>query len=222
MKYVYLLLDPRKKGIYSYGIYTFQYEPFYVGKGSNNRYSHHFNKRSERYNKHKFYKIKNIKEETGNFPIVKKIKCDSDIDAFELECFLIKLIGRNDLSKGPLTNLTNGGDGVSNVSEKTRLKLKSWKRTEEYKESISNTLKRKNITPKKSEEINLKISKKMKGNKNGAKKYLAISPEGNKIQIKNLKEWCRKNNFKYNDVIRVVHKREGRTQHKRWRFEKKC
>lgn len=39
--YVYALLDPRKPGKYKYGEYEFDYEPFYVGKGSGDRCEHH-------------------------------------------------------------------------------------------------------------------------------------------------------------------------------------
>ena len=34
MPYVYVYLDPRKPGIFEYGDYKFDYEPFYVGYGS--------------------------------------------------------------------------------------------------------------------------------------------------------------------------------------------
>ena len=39
--YVYVYLDPRKPGNYVYGEYSFDYEPFYVGKGSNGRCTIH-------------------------------------------------------------------------------------------------------------------------------------------------------------------------------------
>jgi hypothetical protein len=35
--YVYIYLDPRKPGKFHYGEYCFDYEPFYVGKGKDNR-----------------------------------------------------------------------------------------------------------------------------------------------------------------------------------------
>jgi hypothetical protein len=35
--YVYALLDPRKPGSYIYDSYHFEFEPFYVGMGINDR-----------------------------------------------------------------------------------------------------------------------------------------------------------------------------------------
>ena len=39
--YVYVYLDPRKPGKYKYGEYEFDYEPVYVGKGTNYRLNSH-------------------------------------------------------------------------------------------------------------------------------------------------------------------------------------
>ena len=36
--YTYILLDPRKKGAFSYNGMSFSEEPFYVGKGKGNRF----------------------------------------------------------------------------------------------------------------------------------------------------------------------------------------
>jgi hypothetical protein len=41
MCYVYVYLDSRKKGSYSFGNFHFEYEPFYIGKGVNERYLTH-------------------------------------------------------------------------------------------------------------------------------------------------------------------------------------
>jgi len=61
-------------------------------------------------------------------------------DANELEVFLIQLYGRRDLGKGSLVNMTDGGDGHTNMSPDTRLKIslsnKGRKLSEEAKKLI--------------------------------------------------------------------------------------
>jgi hypothetical protein len=50
--YVYVLLDPRKEGSFNYNGFSFNYEPFYVGFGKNDRDMQHikdaFNYQKER------------------------------------------------------------------------------------------------------------------------------------------------------------------------------
>ena len=111
--YVYAYLDPRKPGQYTYGEYTFDYEPFYVGKGSFQRYKDHlFEKKANTTNIHKYNKIQKIINDTTLQPkiiILKKYLTEEN--AFDLEKQMVTLIGRMDLKKGCLTNKTNGGDG---------------------------------------------------------------------------------------------------------------
>ena len=119
--YVYIYLDPRKKGNYNYGSYKFNYEPFYVGKGKNNRYKD-LNKRSKY-----FKRIINKIKESGLEPIVLKLKENViEKESFILESELIKLIGRKDTGKGPLINFTNGGEGGGGYicSDKIKEKFK--------------------------------------------------------------------------------------------------
>jgi hypothetical protein len=63
MHYIYIYLDPRKKGSYSYGKNSFEYEPFYVSKGIKQRMFDHLkiakNIRKGK-NDHKINKIKSI------------------------------------------------------------------------------------------------------------------------------------------------------------------
>ena len=130
--YVYVLLDPRKPGVYKYGPLKFKHEPFYVGKGKGNRDKSHFrpgniDADSKRYkNTKKTNKIRKIIE-AGFYPVPVRIKSDVDeVTAFRLEIKAIRLIGRG--SSGPLVNLTDGGEGSSGYicSAAERLAKSEW------------------------------------------------------------------------------------------------
>lgn len=124
--YVYCLLDPRKPGPFRYGKWVFTHEPFYVGKGSNDRAFDHL-KETSSYNPFKGRVIRKILKEELELIVTIKKKHLSEIDAFELEKSLISKIGRRQLKLGPLTNLTDGGEGVSG---------KVWSNVERLKQSI--------------------------------------------------------------------------------------
>lgn len=116
--YIYVILDPRKSGKYIYDNIIFDFEPFYIGKGTGYRYaisSKEINKNNKKSNK-----LKAISK-SNNIPIVIKLKENLlEFDAFKLETYYINLIGRSDLKKGPLTNHTDGGEGSSgriNISQ---------------------------------------------------------------------------------------------------------
>jgi len=143
--YIYAYLDPRKPGIYKYGEYSFDHEPFYIGKGSNDRiYS--LDKRSI-YFKNKVNKLLKLGYKKSNIAIKIKFNISENL-SFELEKLLIKTIGRKDLMLGPLMNFTDGGEGQSNPSEETRLKMskihKGNNTSEETKQKISKALKGEN------------------------------------------------------------------------------
>ena len=122
--YVYTLCDPRKPGAYEYGEYKFEYEPFYVGKGKSNRCTAHLKESSLKVKSYKNNKIKTILNENLE-PIIFKVK-DYLIEcvSFKYEIDMIKTIGRADLDLGPLTNHTDGGEGMSGwkISDGTRIK----------------------------------------------------------------------------------------------------
>jgi hypothetical protein len=113
--YVNIYLDPRKPGKYVYGEYEFDYEPFYVGKGHGERKNSHILWAIKtNYNSYKFNKIRIIIEERKK-PIIKEIKNNlNEKESYKLEKKIIKTIGRIDLETGPLTNLTDGGEGNNN------------------------------------------------------------------------------------------------------------
>lgn len=114
--YVYIYLNPLKPGIFSYLEYTFQFAPFYVGKGHGNRaYSHlDENNQSRDTNRLKVHTLQKIKRK-GHIPEIVFIPVDSENDAFILERALITTIGRVNLKTGILTNLTQGGEGTKGL-----------------------------------------------------------------------------------------------------------
>ena len=101
--YVYIWLDPRKPGVYVYGDYVFDFEPIYVGKGRRQR-AYLYKREYNPILKGKILKISK--------PIVKFItRSVLEKEAFLLEKKLVLLIGRLILKKGPLCNLSDGGEG---------------------------------------------------------------------------------------------------------------
>jgi hypothetical protein len=108
--YVYVYLDPRKIGIFCYDDLKFGYEPFYIGKGKKNRCNNGIK------DKKKCLKVSKIKSiiNDGFYPIIMKLDINlSEKEAFNNEIAYIKKIGRKNIESGPLTNMTDGGDGTS-------------------------------------------------------------------------------------------------------------
>jgi hypothetical protein len=131
--YVYVLLDPRKEGAFSYGRWKFDHEPFYVGKGKGDRAFDHLRQfdLAKGPNPHKKNKIAAIVK-AGLEPIVCLKKTDlNETQALEIEARLIHAIGFGKF--GPLTNTGCSIGGIAGYehSDATKEKLsalsrKSW------------------------------------------------------------------------------------------------
>lgn len=119
--YVYIYLDPRKPGVYNYEDLRFEFEPFYVGKGTKGRcFSGIRDKKSCR----KVSKINSIIKD-GEFPIIIKIiEGITNKESQIIERTAISKIGRADSSEGPLTNMTSGGEGGLGLKHSD-----TWKKT---------------------------------------------------------------------------------------------
>lgn len=123
---IYVILDPRKPGNYQYGEYKFDYEPFYVGMSGKikRRLAQHLRESFYKNvrNKLKANKIKKLIHK-GLDPIFKILyKQLIKENAIKLEIDLIKKIGRINLELGLLTNLTDGGDIIINLSKESKQK----------------------------------------------------------------------------------------------------
>lgn len=150
--YIYVLMDSSKKGEYIYDDIKLEYEPFYVGKGTDQRFKISI---FSTYNSYKFNKIKSLKKKGIEIISYKLYDGLDNIESLELEKIIIKKIGRRDLRLGPLTNLTDGGDG----------RLTS-PHTDETKRKISETKKSQNLTMNHTEETKEKLRKANLGSKN--------------------------------------------------------
>lgn len=94
--YVYLLLDP-----------TNSYLPFYIGKGSGNRWKNHLTESLDRTaNKRKHYKIQKIRNAGFEPKVMFWEKNMPEIEAYDLEEMLIVRFGRSKIDDfGILTNI---------------------------------------------------------------------------------------------------------------------
>lgn len=133
--YAYIYYDPAKG-----------YEPFYVGKGKDNRAWDHL-----RLDK-KSYFVNKLKSmiERGIQPIIGIYGGLDEEFAFFLEQELISKFGRRDLGTGTLCNQTDGGDGFS-----------GGRHTEESKRKIAEANKNKDYGP----EFGAKVSAGLIGRK---------------------------------------------------------
>lgn len=103
--YTYVLINPISN------------KPFYVGKGkgTRKRYMDHFSEaiKGKGSNKHKINTIRKIIRDGHDVIVDVVFGSTSEKECLEKEVDLIAQYGRRDISTGILTNLTNGGEGVS-------------------------------------------------------------------------------------------------------------
>ena len=136
---------------YTYAFLREDRTPYYIGKGKGNR----------------IYKrcktdIKPPKDKSRTIFLKQNL---TEEDAFKHEKYMIAVFGRKDLGTGILYNKTDGGEGPSNPSTKTRKKMSDVKKgkplSKEHKRKISEANKGKTL----SEETRNKLSEANKGEK---------------------------------------------------------
>jgi len=126
--YTYIYYDPSRGN-----------EPIYVGKGVGKRvWSHLYSKQKTPFVNRLQFMIKN-----GNKPTVGIYAGFDEELAHLVEMELISKFGRKDLGKGPLLNLTDGGEGQTGLIHTTETKRKMSEshlgipRSEDTKQKIS-------------------------------------------------------------------------------------
>lgn len=110
----------------------FDYEPFYVGKGSGDRITASLLDSKSTF---KMNKINKIRQSGGEIVKMKLFEGLENSVALEKEIEIIKKIGRRDLKVGPLVNQTDGGDGrlMCLHSEESKRKISQTKRGQKIK-----------------------------------------------------------------------------------------
>jgi hypothetical protein len=169
-----------------YRFYTYAYlredrTPYYIGKGSGRRVY----KRTK----------KCIKPPKDKSKIIFLKQNLTEEEAFKHEKYMIAVFGRKDLGTGILYNKSDGGDGVSGISEETKRK-----KSEMMKGTNNNFY-----------GCNKEIIKlgRLKGTKksaeNRARKFVVKDLEGNIIKGKNVTEFCRKNEYNAGNFLMMLY-----------------
>ena len=112
--------DP--KGFYVYILFRETGIPLYVGKGRGARWFIH-EKRAKDGDTYKDRAIRKILLKRRDVPKIKVAEGLTNKQAALIEIALIAAIGRDDLGKGPLVNLTDGGDGCVSPSRAVRVRM---------------------------------------------------------------------------------------------------
>jgi hypothetical protein len=177
--------------------------PYYIGKGSGNRL-------------HVKHNVP-VPLDHNNIIFVKTELTEQQ--ALDLEIELIKKYGRKDLKTGILHNRTDGGEGISNPSLKTREKMSNAKRNESPETRLKRSIAAKNrIRTPTSEETKQKISEANKGKKRTAnskekmsdrKKGQALSKE-HKDKISKALKGISKEPFSNEHKVNISKSRQGK------------
>jgi hypothetical protein len=205
------------KEYYTYAYLREDRTPYYIGKGK------------KRYKK--YYTRTTARHENIAIPLKERIvilkEFEYEFDAYKHEIYMISVFGRKDLGTGILHNRTDGGDGVTNLSEYARKKCSETHKgkvlSEETKCKISETRKKRgykcsekqkqkyskmfsgegnpNYGKKHSPETLQKISEGTRG-KNTKTRYF-ITPTGEHITITNLRKFCDEMGLNHNCMINL-------------------
>jgi hypothetical protein len=109
---------------------------FYIGIGSKTKGEYDYSRAYVKNKRSEFWK--NIVEKT-EYRVDILLETNDNQFIKDKEKEFISLYGRRDLGIGTLVNMTDGGDGLINYipSEKTKIKLRGQKRSDEIRKRIS-------------------------------------------------------------------------------------
>jgi len=148
-----------------------------------------------------------------------------EIEAYKHEMYMIAVLGRKDLGTGILINISDGGEGSSNVSQRTRELISKAHKGKVYNEETRRKISESHMGKKMPDYLKKHYSEiySGEGNPNYGKKHSPetlkkisaatrgknlktrwyITPNGDKIKIDNLREYCEKNNLNHICMINL-------------------
>lgn len=232
---VYAILDPRKPGIFHYNEceHTFDYEPFYIGRGGGKCYKRKYRHLSEKMygregnNLIKINKIKSIRND-GYEPIFIVIHSELSLEeSCEMEIRYIKNIGKYIDGSGILTNVSDGGefgrigaimcDEQKNKISKTLKNREHYLRGKKMTASMRIKLRESHLGFKATEKTKTLLSKIRKGKilPKSRKKYTITSPNGEEVIVDGVAKFCKQNNINAGEFYRC---KSGKIKHvKGWK-----
>ena len=236
--YVYALLDERKPGTFIYNNLIFDYEPFYIGKGNGSRMQNSIKWYGSQHNKFKTRKINKIVAASKKIILIKIKNNITEDEAFNIEYSTISLIGRH--PNGPLTNLTDGGEGSCGFkhSPESIEKIKgTWfskdkepwnkgkKMSDEHKKILSEAHlnqvpwnKGLKMPPENGSHTHTKEHRKKIVESRCKNMYEFISPNGESYLVKSYNSFCENHNLSPGNIHAVIQKKHTHT--KNWKCRK--
>ena len=163
------------ENFYVYAIFRETGVPFYIGKGKGKRWKEHEWDAQNGKRGHRFNIIRSMQSRGVDIIKVKIHENLSEVVAHKYEMALIAAIGRG--VKGPLVNLTDGGDGVTGLlhTPETRAKLSMAQRGKKASQEARKNMSAAGVGRKFSPETRAKISAASKGRPISAEMRLKLS-----------------------------------------------
>ncbi len=193
--YVYVYCDPRRIYRQKHLGFQFEFEPFYIGCGINNRIRDHLMEAiSTQKSSTKLDRIRELLFDGFNPIIIKISESMIRSEALNLERQFVREIGTLYIIKnvpfGPLTNLMEGGRGGS-ISEETKLKMSQAKLGKEFTQEHKDAISRARLGTHHKPESIAKIKAYMATFTHSEETKQKIS-EANKLASKNPETWLRR------------------------------
>ena len=175
--------------------YTYAYlredrTPYYIGKGTGRRI----------YSTNR----KGLKPPKDKSRIIFLKQNLTEEEAFKHEKYMIAVFGRKDLGTGILHNKTDGGEGTSNPSEETKLRIVQsrfgYTHTEETRQKISKKKKGKKNTIEHNEKVGLAL----RNAKVNCKFWKITFADNSVIYLHGIEQWAKENGYNQSHISKVA------------------